>query len=74
MIHYMTISINRDTCTTTFTCPICDRCVEVRPDGMHIVYRGEVSIPHKAVSPDLEIHATEIFIEEENDSPILVVH
>jgi hypothetical protein len=48
-IHIMKTEVRDDRGTVVYSCPICERCVEVdRADGsMRVLYRGDQTAQHR---------------------------
>jgi len=46
MRHKMIESVNRDTRVITYSCPQCDRVVQVSEDGYRVINRGDQEVEH----------------------------
>jgi len=46
MKHKMIESVNRDTRVITYSCPQCDRVVQVSEDGYRVLSRGDQEAEH----------------------------
>jgi len=46
MRHKMIESVNRDTRVITYSCPQCDRVVQISEDGYRVLSRGDQEAEH----------------------------
>jgi hypothetical protein len=49
-VHVMTVSVCEDSRTVRYTCPWCRRCMEDGPQGLKVLFRGDVNARHRAGS------------------------
>lgn len=63
MKHKMIESTNRDTRTTIYSCPQCDRVIEVSEDGYRVLNRGDQEVEHIG-----GIFASEVIVDNRSQS------
>jgi hypothetical protein len=58
-VHTMEVERLQDQQTTRYTCPVCQRCVEDGPDGLRVLFRGDVDARHRGGRFRVDVDAVE---------------
>ena len=68
-LHIMSTVLLEDRKTMRYTCPLCNRCLEDRPEGLTLVRRGDPTARHEAGA--LRPQVLELEPEEPTPPPTL---